>query len=220
MNIFVLSYDAESAASMMCDKHIPKMIVESCQMLSTAHRVLDGQEYMDKTATGRSVKRWRLKDQELEDELHHACYVNHPCTQFCRDNRYNYLWLYRHLQRMLQEYLYRFSPDRGHACETVVRLLCNPPSNIPSGSTTNGIDWAVAMPDVYKVYDVQGRPEVVSSYRNFYIRSKSRFAKWRNLGQMPSWYYEGCKNLNIPMLNDCPELDELMSNRLGGYDGP
>ena len=26
---------------MLCDKHVPKMIVESAQMLSTAHRLLD-----------------------------------------------------------------------------------------------------------------------------------------------------------------------------------
>ena len=42
MNIFALSNDPAEAAQMMCDKHIPKMIVEAAQMLSTAHRMLDG----------------------------------------------------------------------------------------------------------------------------------------------------------------------------------
>ena len=45
MNIFVLDRDPYKAAEMMCDKHVVKMILESAQMLSTAHRVLDGDEY-------------------------------------------------------------------------------------------------------------------------------------------------------------------------------
>ena len=42
MNIFILDNDPVKAAQQQCDKHIPKMIVESAQMLSTAHRMLDG----------------------------------------------------------------------------------------------------------------------------------------------------------------------------------
>jgi hypothetical protein len=42
MNIFILHEDPVVAAQMQCDKHVPKMVVESAQMLSTAHRMLDG----------------------------------------------------------------------------------------------------------------------------------------------------------------------------------
>ena len=42
MNIFVLDRNPVIAAQMQCDKHIVKMIVESGQMLSTVHRMLDG----------------------------------------------------------------------------------------------------------------------------------------------------------------------------------
>ena len=38
MNIFVLDEDPAIAAQMMCDKHIPKMIVETFQMLGSALR--------------------------------------------------------------------------------------------------------------------------------------------------------------------------------------
>ena len=38
MNIFVLDDDPAIAAQMMCDKHIPKMIVETFQMLGSALR--------------------------------------------------------------------------------------------------------------------------------------------------------------------------------------
>ena len=42
MNIFYLDHDPVTAARAMTDKHIVKMILESAQLLSTAHRVLDG----------------------------------------------------------------------------------------------------------------------------------------------------------------------------------
>ena len=54
MNIFVLDENPWAAARMHCDKHVPKIIVESAQMLSTAHRILDGKEYL---ATSKSGKR-------------------------------------------------------------------------------------------------------------------------------------------------------------------
>ena len=41
MNIFYLDRDPGIAAAMHCDKHVVKMILETAQMLSTAHRVLD-----------------------------------------------------------------------------------------------------------------------------------------------------------------------------------
>ena len=42
MNIFILDNDPIKAAQQQCDKHVVKMIVESGQMLSTVHRMLDG----------------------------------------------------------------------------------------------------------------------------------------------------------------------------------
>ena len=36
MNIFALDSDPYKAARMMCDKHIPKLIVESAQMMAAS----------------------------------------------------------------------------------------------------------------------------------------------------------------------------------------
>ena len=44
MNIFYLHPDPTIAAQMMCDKHVLKMVLETAQLLSTAHRELDGDE--------------------------------------------------------------------------------------------------------------------------------------------------------------------------------
>ena len=58
MNIFHLDRDPVQSAQWMIDKHVVKMIVESAQLLSTAHRVLDGEEYYDKNKNGHKLKRW------------------------------------------------------------------------------------------------------------------------------------------------------------------
>ena len=42
MNIFYVHFDPGIAARSLCDKHVVKMVLESAQMLCTAHRVLDG----------------------------------------------------------------------------------------------------------------------------------------------------------------------------------
>ena len=44
MNIFYISECPVQAAEWMVDKHVVKMILESAQLLSTAHRVLDGEQ--------------------------------------------------------------------------------------------------------------------------------------------------------------------------------
>ena len=43
MNIFYLSTDPEKAAKYMYNKHVVKMILESAQLLCTAHVISDGE---------------------------------------------------------------------------------------------------------------------------------------------------------------------------------
>ena len=45
MNIFALDECPVKSAEMACDKHCVKMIIEYAQLMSTAHRMLDGLEY-------------------------------------------------------------------------------------------------------------------------------------------------------------------------------
>ena len=82
MNIFYVDKDPKTAAKMMCDKHIIKMILESAQMLCTAKRVLDGTEYFDLTKNGRKIKRWRLDNPNEEAIVYKAGWLGHPSTQW------------------------------------------------------------------------------------------------------------------------------------------
>ena len=44
MNIFYLDEDVQKCAEYHVDRHVVKMILEYAQLLSTAHRVLDGDD--------------------------------------------------------------------------------------------------------------------------------------------------------------------------------
>ena len=93
MNIFYLSAYPDQCAEMHCDKHVCKMIIEYAQIMSTAHRVLDGEEYYGRTKNGRRIKRWKM-NSNLEDILYKASHVNHPSNQWVRASISNYTWLY------------------------------------------------------------------------------------------------------------------------------
>ena len=64
MNIFVVDEDPRVAAKSLCDKHVVKMIVESGQMLSTTHRVLDGVEWTDRGKNNRRIKGGEFQTNE------------------------------------------------------------------------------------------------------------------------------------------------------------
>lgn len=182
MNIFFLSSDAGDCARQHCDKHVVKMIVEYAQLMSTAHRLLDGTPYKGKTAnTGRSVVRWMLPD-ERENHVYLAGHVNHPSGVWTRESKDNYKWLYSLWLELMAEYTFRYG--KQHACTKLVPYLVNTPNNICDiGLTT----VPQCMPDEYKVAG-----DTIAAYKNFYCGSKSRFAAWTKR-EAPSWYGERMK---------------------------
>ena len=57
MNIFFLDKNPILAAKYHSDAHVIKMILESAQLLSTAHRVLDGYEVITQNKIGHRLKK-------------------------------------------------------------------------------------------------------------------------------------------------------------------
>ena len=135
MNIFVLDEDPTIAAQSQCDKHVVKMIVESAQMLSTAHRMLDGKLIMKPSKSGkRMVKYYDLYEgaDDLEAELlyYKAVHHGHPCTVWTMESSENYKWHWEHFYALCKEYTYRY----GKTHETENKLLWplqSLPRNIP-----------------------------------------------------------------------------------------
>lgn len=175
MNIFYISADPAQAAIWMVDKHVVKMILESAQLLSTAHRVLDGQEYVDNTS-GRRIKRWKLPDAR-DSVLYSATHVNHPSAIWCRQSVLNYTWLVDHMFALLHEYTYRY--NKQHKIEGELSyMLQSPPLNLKEFDYTT---MPSAMAEEYKISD-----DPIVNYRNYYKVGKSRMHKWTNR-QPPEW---------------------------------
>ena len=170
MNIFYLHKEPDIAAQMHVDKHCVKMILETCQLLSTAHRILDGEQVMGKTKLGRNVKRWVFHD-ERDDKIYQATHVNHPSAVWCRHSNSNYMWLHQLLVELCREYTYRYG--KVHKCEEsgLVSALRFIPVNIPVGPFT---EPTPAMPDQYKIPG-----NSVQSYRNYYNGEKQRMFSWK-----------------------------------------
>jgi hypothetical protein len=177
MNIFYLDNDVAKCAEMHCDKHVVKMIIEYAQLMSTAHRMLDGEEYIDKTANGRKIKRWRMKDNDYEIGLMKASHINHPSNVWVRASKENYLWLNRMWNCLLLEYTHRY--DKHHACEKYGKLLYACPVNIQNNPFT---EPTPAMPDEVKVAG-----DSIKSYHNYYINNKAHLASWKKRNK-PEWY--------------------------------
>lgn len=183
MNIFYLHKNPKECAEMHLDKHVVKMIIEYAQLMSTAHRVLDGQEYYGLTANNRKIKRWRMSDTKYENGLMKASHVNHPSGVWVRKSKQNYIWLNQMWNYLLFEYTYRYG--KRHACEKYKELLYTCPKNISDDAFT---EPTPAMPDECKIAG-----DSLASYHKYYLERKNHFAKWTKR-QPPIWYIDAIDN--------------------------
>ena len=176
MNIFFIDKDPHKAARMMVDSHVNKMILESVQMLSTAHRVLDGEMYLEKSAKGRNIKRWRLADGR-EQILYKATHVNHPSNIWCRQTNNNYNWLLCHVYALDKEFQHRFG--KPHKSTELLSTLQSTPQSIRVGCLT---PFAIAITNQDYVVD----KDPVLSYRKYYKYGKTHLHKYTNR-EKPEW---------------------------------
>lgn len=159
MNIFAVNEDPRMAALELPDKLVPKMIVESAQMLSTAHRVLDGDAGADAKL------------------LYKKAYENHPSCIWVRQDAMNYWWLWMHALTLCQEYRWRFTDEDGigmHKTESVINALQDLPLNIPANKDTNWEvlqDLPLCMPDQYKTENGYDQTPT-QAYQSFVTRDK------------------------------------------------
>ena len=124
MNIFYLDEDPEVAAIMQYNKHVVKMILESAQMLCTAHHHYD----------------------MFTDVPYKKAHYNHPSTIWVRQNKKHYRWLYNHMIALGEEYTHRYG--KIHMSITKCKgPLFTYPLDIPEGKFEQPPQ---CMPDEYK----------------------------------------------------------------------
>jgi hypothetical protein len=186
MNIFYLDHDVRKCAEMHNNSHVVKMILEYAQLLSTAHRILDGVLSTGISLSGRKRIVYVLADNR-DTVLYSATHINHPSSVWVRQSDKNYDWLFALFQALMDEYTYRYG--KVHACSKLELYLARLPENIPWAPFT---EPTPAMPDDIKVlkevYTDRYEIDSLASYRNYYIQSKTHLANWKNR-DVPEWYW-------------------------------
>jgi hypothetical protein len=174
MNIFFLSRDPAEAARYHNDKHVVKMILEYAQLLSTAHRLLDGND------------KGVLSD-ERDSVLYKATHKNHPSAVWVRRELDNYRWVHDLLYFLIGEFRFRYG--KPHATERLQPLLLEAPYNIPIGESLVMEDPPQCMPDDSKNSDT------VLAYRTYYAKHKYHIANWKKRGT-PEWWDETVQRIH------------------------
>ena len=174
MNIFVTDKCPHASAKVLPDKHIVKMPLECCQMLSIIYsnwyydweplHKLDGTHY--KTEKG--------------------AFRNHPCTQWGAKNIYNTAWLISHGIALCTEYNHRY--NKIHSCNKTLfeaKKIFHRKANAAIVCHSFAENFVRAMPDefkldmsidtftAYKMY-ISSKPWVASNY----LRDESRKPDW------------------------------------------
>lgn len=120
MNIFILDENAKLNAQMHCDKHVVKMILEYCQLMSTACH-----------ASGFGT-----------DTMYKKTHLNHPSAIWARQNQSNFAYLLDLTINLLDEYTYRYG--KVHKSSRLIPEFFDALDKFPEGEQT---PFAVVVPE-------------------------------------------------------------------------
>jgi hypothetical protein len=144
MNIFFLDYNPSRCAQLMVDSHVSKMILETAQLLSTAHHVHNSPE-----------AKWMYK----------PTHQHHPSAVWTSISVINYKWLVNHFHSLAEEFSHRFGGRHHKSYDGLVDLLSEAPRAIPDVGLTVP---KPAMDPEYLVGPQNKWDLVVLSYQNYY----------------------------------------------------
>ena len=170
MNIFVTDPSPTLSARVLPDKHIVKMPLETCQMLSIVCSKKWGHDYGDLH---------RINGEPYKTEK--GAFRNHPCTIWANQSLENTWWLLAHGLALCNEYSWRYG--KIHSCEkTLVEATeIIPPAPRPyrpksftfAGPDEFKYDTSIDTFTAYKRY-ISSKPWVASNY----LRDPSRKPHW------------------------------------------
>ncbi len=140
MNIFVTDRCPIQSARNLPDKHIVKMPLETCQMLSIIYS--DWYYGVGKL----------YKSDGTPYRTAHGAFRKHPCTQWAAANQYNLAWLIRHGYALCDEYYARYG--KLHTCQDVIqqaeRIYHRSFDDLLSHASTQVTQFTRAMPEYLK----------------------------------------------------------------------
>lgn len=176
MNLFFLSRNPREAAQAHYNKHVVKMVLETAQLLCSAHRLLDGARAAGVSKSGRKQTTWVLPDEARERALYRASHANHPVAVWVRASRAHYEWAFALFVQLLEEYSFRY--EKVHACAKLIDALAAPPRCIPDAGF---VDPPPCMPELYRASG-----DVVACYRAYYREGKKNLLAYK-AREAPAW---------------------------------
>ena len=168
MNIFVTHPNPEQSAKVLPDKHIVKMPLETCQMLSIVCSKKWGHDYGEIH---------RINGEPYKTEK--GAFRNHPCTIWANETLANTWWLLAHGYEMCKEYRHRYG--KTHSCENAILEA----ANLVPYTLDRPKHFVFAGPDEFK-YNTS--IDIFTRYKR-YIASKPWAATnyLRDPSRKPSW---------------------------------
>ena len=176
MNIFLLDLDPTKCAQAHADKHVVKMLLEACQLLYTAHWVIEYPHILEYKAPVKLAivqKHLAIPDSlttappsisRPDEPGFRPCHIHHPCAIWVRQSFDNYIFLANLAIALAKEFKYRYPKKGAHACEAHAHWLL---ANYPRIMSDIGLTPFV------QAMDIQYRkPDPVEGYRNYYLTSK------------------------------------------------
>lgn len=193
MNIFVTDTNPVAAASHLGDPYQNKMLVETCQLL-TSRMPLHVRELLPRTKEGRV---WG------------STHRNHPCSIWVWENFQNFAWTVVYGLGLTEFWL----AERGkaHACrgilEGIMELVDRNPTWLPEmgpdnwdgiqsmfqrmlSDTTPPMNFAIAIPITAKCRGIEGFSEftAVDKYRHYMALDKNQSWEKRSRLKEPEWH--------------------------------
>jgi hypothetical protein len=167
MQLFFLSSCPREAAHFACDKHVVKMCVETAQIISTVWFRVNRSKHKLYSSLGWLTKQWAN--------------IQHPSILWVEQSFANYKWTLDYWGALLSEYTARY--HKTHAFQSMYNNIV---TMMPDPSLCQD-DFVPMSPRFQAVPEELKSDDPVSTYRQYYMRDKSRFAKWK-FCETPHWW--------------------------------
>ena len=154
MNIFILDSNYIECAKLHNDTHVRKMLVESCQLLCSAH--------------------YSNPHNVRTDIPYKKTHMNHPCSKWVRESKQNYIWLCNLALELSNEFEYRFG--KTHKSKEVAQWCSE---NVPSYLRNIGLTKFPIGFNRIKYKDLINDSNIVQTYQLFYKNHKQAMSNGR-----------------------------------------
>ena len=163
MNIFILDKNLIKSAQYHTNKHVVKMLTESCQIMCTVYRET-------------------TKEKNIPEIIYKSTHLKHPCVLWCKESYDNFLYCLKLAKALYSEYQYRYNQPKKHQRNLkIIKYFMSCKLNLSLEKSITS--FALAMPDKYKTNNP------IESYRNYYLGEKQHLFKWTKR-EIPYWIKE------------------------------